>query len=178
MRIAALALVGAVAVTVVLAGCAPAARPTATPTPKATPVFASDAAALKAAEAAYSAYQKVSDSVAAGGGNNPKPLRVLVTSDWYSNEVRSSQELRSSGLHQVGASAHTSLKLQQVNSTRTRLTAYTCIDLSDVRYVDASDNEKTPARSSEVPVVVDFVASKKNGYVVASNEPWSDQDFC
>lgn len=175
MRIAAIAFVAAAAL--VLTGCTPGAHPSATSSPKATPVFRSDAEALAAAEKAYGAYLQTTDLVAGGGGSDPSPLKPIVTADLYKKELASSGRLRASGLHQTGTTAHSPLKLQQVNPLRTELTAYSCVDLSAVHFVDAQGADKTPSRNGPIPIAVGFESSHGT-LLIASNEPWSGQDFC
>ena len=95
-----------VAVLFALAGCVPSdSQPSAAPSPSATPVFASDAEALAAAEKAYAAYLKVSDEIANDGGKDPDRIdadcRAGSSAD---RRLRGSQgSFQNAGLHTTGA---------------------------------------------------------------------------
>jgi len=182
MRLAPLAL--AAALLLALAGCVPTtAHPTASPRASATPVFASDAEALAAAEKAYAAYLKVSDEVASDGGLGSERFASVVTKQWLPTETVSASQLASSGRHQTGATTHSPLKLQQAttDSSGVSLVAYTCLNLAGTRILDAAGADVTPAtRESKLSVEVSFRSSSKSPtrLLVDSNEPWSGPTFC
>ncbi|MEO6532751.1 MAG: hypothetical protein ABIO06_04145 [Pseudolysinimonas sp.] len=182
MRLAPVAL--ASAVLLALVGCVPS-DPHGSPSPhaSATPVFASDAEALAAAEKAYAAYLKVSDEIANDGGQNPQRFATVVTPSWLPNEIASASQLASSGRRQDGATTFSQLKLQQVGADEAdvSLVAYTCLNLMGTKILDSGGNDVTPStRVSMFSVEVSFRSAKDSPshLLVDSNEPWSGPSFC
>src|SRR4051812_41826324 len=102
MRAAPLAPVAALLLA--LAGCVPSdPHPTASPSASATPVFASDAEALAAAEKAYAAYLKVSGEISADGGLKPERIDPLVTKEQAPREHDTFAYFSSHDLHTSGS---------------------------------------------------------------------------
>ncbi|HEY4225531.1 MAG TPA: hypothetical protein VGM70_06930 [Pseudolysinimonas sp.] len=177
------AVVVAAGLLLALAGCVPTVHDPASPSPSATPVFSSDAAALKAAEAAYAAYLKVSDQIANDGGKDPERFSTVVTSRWLPTELSSASKLEESGRHQTGVTASSSLTLEQVgqDDQGAELVAYTCLDLTGTRILNAVDEDVTPgSRQAKVSLEVTFrsKAGSASQLLVDSNEPWSGPTFC
>jgi hypothetical protein len=172
------------ALLVALAGCVPTGgHPSASPSASATPVFASDAAALAAAEKAYAAYLKVSDEVANDGGKNPERFRNVVTTTWLPTELSSASALEQSGRHQTGATTFSPLKLQQASQADQdiEVVAYTCLDSTGTRILDSANNDVTPPdRKPKLSIEVSFKRDPKSStqLLVDSNEPWSGPTFC
>ncbi|MDP9027137.1 MAG: hypothetical protein M3N46_06215 [Actinomycetota bacterium] len=170
-----------VAVLLALAGCVPSdPRATAAPTTSATPVFASDAEALAAAEKAYAAYLKVSDEIAHDGGANPERFSSTVTKAWLPSEIDSAEQLAKSGRRQIGSTSYSSLEVQQyvAGPGTPILVAYTCLNLSGTRVLDSNGTDVTPASRRLIqPVVVNFKLNAIT-FLVDKNEPWSGSDFC
>ncbi|MGN6326828.1 hypothetical protein [Pseudolysinimonas sp.] len=179
MRIAAIALVAAAAL--VLTGCTPGAHPSATPSPKATPVFRSDAEALAAAEKAYKSYLRVSDSVAASGGADPNRLAPYVTTRRLKVEREGAKLLQDRKLHLVGTTTVSHSQLQQVvGGPTTRVTFYTCWDVSAVRVLDANGTDVTPtSRKDKTTLEVQMVTRGTGGSLLLdSDSPWSGGSLC
>jgi hypothetical protein len=177
MRIAALALVGAGVL--VLAGCAPGAAPTEKPTPKATAVFSSDAAALKAAEAAYRTYLGVSDRVLIDGGKHPDVLRTVSTGPALKADLEGASEFVKRGWRSSGNTAVTNFKLERRGSTaKEAVVAYACDDVSAVDVVDASGQSAVSSdRPDESPVEVTFVLQGSK-LLVGDVKTWSGGGVC
>ncbi|MEP6843257.1 MAG: hypothetical protein ABJA11_07030, partial [Pseudolysinimonas sp.] len=91
-----------------LGGCVPTGTHVSdSPSASATPVFASDAEALAAAEKAYAAYLKVSDQILNEGGEDPTRLLGVATSSAYDTESKGYSSARDRGWHSVGTSRFT-----------------------------------------------------------------------
>lgn len=182
MRLAPVAL--AAAVLFALAGCVPSDAPDRpSPSPTAAPVFASDAEALAAAEKAYAAYLRVSDEIAQDGGRGADRFDSVVTKQWMSKEKAAALQLAQSGRHQVGSTLHSPLKLQQVDADASgvNVVAYSCLDLTGTRILNASGMDVTPStRQLQLSVQVSFrsSATAPSLLLVDSNEPWSGSSFC
>jgi len=167
-----------------LVGCVPTdARPSASPSASATPVFASDAEALAAAEKAYAAYLKVSDEIANDGGKGANRFERVVTANWLPNELSSAEKLERSGLHQTGSTAFSPLVMQQwtQSGTLVQVVAYTCLDSTETRFLDGDNNDVTPsARQPKISIEVSFLSDPKSAdhLLIDSNEPWSGPTFC
>jgi glucose/arabinose dehydrogenase len=181
MRIAALALVGAVAVALV--GCAPATHPTPAPTPKATAVFASDDAALKAAEKAYAAYRAMANTILQDGGNDPQRIDSLATGKLLLEERDGMSEFRSNHYHSVGDPKVLVFRLESAKRSLSQdekeaVIAYTCVDVSDVDVIDSNGRSVvSPSRPAQNSYEVSF--DLINGSLLpASQDPWTGDGVC
>ena len=135
----ALVLVGALSAS----GCAPevpAADPT--PTPSATPLFASDEEALAAAEEAYAAYLAVTDAIYAEGGAGIEKLATVAAGKQLNEDTQGFAEVERLGLHSIGATTYDGVELQQFDRESEEgkgvVTIYVCQDVSLVDVFDAS----------------------------------------
>jgi hypothetical protein len=177
-------LVVAAALLLALVGCVPTGTPSASPRPTATPVFASDAEALAAAEKAYAAYLKVSAQITAGGGLDPGRIDPLVTTKQASIEHDTYEYFSSNNLHTVGSPTFSHPKLEQMtfdNAGRADLTFYTCVDATSVRVFNASNSNVTPSnRADRTPLEVTLVSSpsSKSNLLVSESSEWSGSGVC
>ena len=136
-------LIVTAAVLLALTGCVPDGSHSATsPTPSATPVFASDAEALAAAEKAYAAYESKVDlslqAVADAG------LATVATGDALESALASVESFRSSGRVQRGVSQITKVKsadlspLTVAGRSNDVAQIYACLDVSAVSVLDST----------------------------------------
>lgn len=185
MRISPPAVGLALAVTLLLSGCLPQ-QPNASPTPQpsSTPVFASEEEALAAAEAAYAEYLAVSDAIAADGGANAERIVPLITEERESEEMALFQSLATEGLHTAGLTTFDSMVLQdyvEEGGSKASLTTYVCLDVTNVRVLDASGADVTPSgRQNKLPLEVAFGAAAMSpiDIRVARSDSWGGDDFC
>lgn len=181
MRIAALVLVGAVALA--LGGCAPASRPSDSPKPSATAVFASDDAALAAAEKAYRAYRTAANEILQDGGKQPERIDEFVTGKLLQDEHRDMSEFRAMAYKVVGSESLKSFMLQKADlgadpGAKDVISAYACIDISSVSVIDSAGNSVvSPGRKTSLAYEVhfDFVGKK---LVPSEQDTWDNSDFC
>jgi len=173
----ALVLVGALSAS----GCAseaPAADPT--PTPRATPLFASDEEALAAAEEAYAAYLAVTDEIFADGGNDVAALSTVATGKQLSDDTAGFFEIRERGYRSVGSTSFTEIELQQYEADADALqsvaTVYLCEDVSKIDVFDGGGvsvvQPDRPDRT-KFEVTFDRSGSSSAGLLVASREVWA-----
>jgi len=177
----ALVLVGALSAS----GCAPeapAADPT--PTPSATPLFASDEEALAAAEEAYAAYQQVEDQILADGGQNGDRIRPFAVRDALQAAVDGFASFEEEGLRSIGPTGYELLRVQTVaprsSQTKNAVTAYVCLDFSQSDVVN--QNNESVVREGR-PLLQEFevafdVDAKSGDLVLSSRDPWMGQDEC
>jgi hypothetical protein len=170
---------------VALAGCTSAAPAvTAAPTPSSTPLFASDAEALRAATDAFAAYLKVSSQIGAEGGRDPERIKPFVSTSWYVNELASARSFAKTGNTVEGLSAFDNVSLQQASrleGTGADVTIYLCSDVSGTRLLDAHGVDVTPAdREDRAPFEVEFVTPKDHraALVLERNTPWTGPGIC
>ncbi|MFC5501059.1 hypothetical protein ACFPJ4_02265 [Lysinimonas soli] len=180
MRIGSLLLT--LGVLLALAGCAPAASPPSSSTPSATPVFASDAEALKAAETAYAAYLKVSDQVAQDGWKDPSRLKPFARGEALARDKATANQFAAKSLTQVGSTRYDSAKVEGV-SERGRgmvvVTMYLCVDVSGVDVRGPDGTSVVPKdRQTRVPLEVDVDNFEETKMKVSRNDAWSGTDFC
>ncbi len=181
MRIAAVALVSVAAL--LLVGCTPAAHPTSTPKPSATPVFASEEEALAAAKKAYVTYSTVADQILADGGQSPERIDAVTTGTLRSEEHDGSAKFASNGYHETGTTALSWFELESANlnappDTRAAVVAYVCLDVSDVDVLNEegfSVVEPTRKRRTGYEVAFDLVQGR---LLPSSQDPWNSDSVC
>ena len=165
-------------IAIALAGCS-AQTPTpqeTTAAPEQKPLFATDAEALAAAEAAYANYLEVSDQIARDGGANPERLKGLLSSDQYQTEVSSFQNYVTKDIHSSGQMSFDSLHIASSDSEI--VSAYLCLDSSQSRVLDSSGIDVTPSsREDRWPLFVTF-ESKNGTLVISGSETWTGTNFC
>jgi len=168
-----------------LAGCVPVdSHGSPSPHASATPVFASDAEALAAAEKAYAAYLKVSEVITADGGAGPHRIDSYVTADQAPREHETYAYFSKNNLHTAGTAKFSSPALEQMvfdEGGAAELTIYTCVDASDVRVLDASGVDVTPANRDDLtPLEITLVSSKKtrSHLLVSESSRWSGSGVC
>ena len=179
---AALAAVGALGL--VLTGCVGSPAPTPSPTStEAAPIFASDEAALAAAEQAYAAQLALVDELSHAGGETTDRLEEIATPDYASGISASLERLNEAGMHTTGTTKYDHFDLMEQFEVDgvAHVSAYVCLDVGDTRVIDAVGADVTPAdRRVRAPLQVSLEsrADRANHLVVAGAEPWSGDDFC
>ena len=174
-------------VAVMVSGCAspPVTRPTASPVPTTTPVFASEAEALEAAREAYAAYLEVSDQILSEGGAEPGRIESVAVAEAAVGTERSANTFRSKGLRQVGRSQFDLESLQRFDQTAKQfppaVVAYVCLDISNVDVLDGGGKSLVEAgRPPQIALVVEFASREQSnaGLVVASTAAWDGAGVC
>ncbi len=149
---------------------------TPVPTPSVTPVFASEEEALAAAEESYKRYLRVSDAIAAEGGTHPERLSPYVTPEELRRANEDFGSLQSATRHMQGESKFDSLTLQRQDAQE--IVVYLCLDVSEVRVIDAGGSDVTPAsRVDRVPLEVAF-ALDGSELLLDSSDVWDGENFC
>ncbi|MEG0362407.1 MAG: hypothetical protein RR600_01155 [Aurantimicrobium sp.] len=166
-------------IAIVLAGCSaqtPAPQETTAATEQ-KPLFATDAEALAATEAAYANYLEVSDQIARDGGANPERLKGLVSDALYKDEVIGFQQIAQDQSVAVGASNFDTVHLQGYDAKS--VSTYLCIDHSQIHLQNRSGEDVTsPNRVDRYPLVVTFSSEGNGNLKIESSETWSGQNFC
>ncbi|MES2171526.1 MAG: hypothetical protein V4479_12525 [Actinomycetota bacterium] len=178
MRIIALA-----ALTLLLTGCVPADPiVTPVPVPSATPLFATDADALKAAEDAYAAYLKVSDQILADGGADPDRIDAVATPAVAKSDGVSFAKYRAQGLHAVGDIQFSGASLESYTPTayESVVRIYVCVDVSETDVVDTGGRSVIdPGRQAVTPFEIAFNPEPGSSSLkVSSHDAWTGKDFC
>ncbi len=179
----------ALALGVALSGCAGAdheADPTVSPpsvtaSASPTPVFSSDAEALKAATEAFKKFLSVADAIGRDGGAHPERIRALVTAEGYEYEVEEAKRFSDANAHGVGSTRVNNTKLQSVQQEGNKVVVriYVCEDLREVDVVDASGNSIVdPSRSDFVAYVVEMEGTSAQNLVLSSSKYWSEGGVC
>ena len=166
-------------IAIALAGCS-AQTPTPQETTAATeqkPLFATDAEALAAAEAAYANYLEVSDQIARDGGANPERLKGLVSEDQYAIEIQNFAEYSKAGFHSTGNSTFDTFHIS--NSNQNDFSSYLCVDVSTSRVINSEGIDVTPTtRSDRWPLVVNFSFRTDGTALISGSETWTGTNFC
>ena len=166
-----------------LAGCVPQqVDDPIEPAPSATPMFESEDEALAAAVAAYEAYLKVSDEIAADGGANPERLQEVASPALVEQEVAGFEEFAASGFRAIGETVVLNPVLQQWEANplegQESIWMYVCSDVSGVDVVDADgvsvvSPERPPRSSLQVGLTLDA-----GRLLVSSKDVWTSDDIC
>ena len=159
-----------------LTGCVGSDPPvTPAPTPSSTPLFASDAEALKAAEAAYKRFNDVADQILHDGGADPDRLKAVATGSLLKENLEGFKEARSKGLRSTGAVIARDIDLQSVNSDPSEaVVIYVCEDVSGVDLLDSSGTSVVkPNRPDSQLFEVTFSEIKLGALLPSRHEAWS-----
>ena len=180
-RLAAVTLV--IAVGLSLGGCAPdAPAPKPTASPSATPLFATDEEALAAAEEAYAAYLRVSDTITAEGGADIERIDAVVASSLKEALHDSLSKYKDRGLHTVGNSKFDTSSVQRIENDADgpmSIGLYLCLDVQGVRVISKDGTDVTPIdRVDRLPLVIDLISDDAGGLVMESSESWTGANFC
>jgi hypothetical protein len=174
----------AAALLLALTGCVPTGTPSASPTASATPLFASDAEALAAAETAYAVYESAVDrslQTASATG-----LATVATGDALKTARSSVVSFKKEGRKQEGESkisremAADLSALTVVGHSTDIAQIYACLDVSMVKVVDDTGNSvSNPGRQTMFPTLVSLEWSAANMRLLVSEESvWDGQNFC
>ena len=143
----------AVALALCLAtACTPEPAPTPTPTG-----FASADEAFAAAEATYRAYTESLNETRTNPAHVPAP-ETFLTGPALTDSIEGSQQLSAMGVHLAGASKILATRLDDWSATH--VTMSVCMDIANVRVLDAAGNDVTPdSRGDRGTLRVGFVYS-------------------
>lgn len=152
------------------------------PHPSSTPVFASDAEALAAAEELYGRYDSITNQLGSEGWDDPTRLADVLAEDALQNEIDSAAELSAKGYRQLGESTFDSLTLQQLVDRglgEVDITVYVCADVSDVDVVDEHNHSVVAeSRPDRQPLEVEMNDKMAGQLKIVRREAWSGSDFC
>jgi len=165
-----------------LAGCVPVdSHPSSSPTGSATPVFASDAEALAAAEKAYVAYVRITDQILIDGGAHPERLKAVTSAALYAEELKGFQIAAKNGWHSTGGTTYDHFSMQEYNrqDRRSLIVAYVCSDVSHVDVLDsAGASVVSPDRPERTAFEVTFALDGGDKLVLARDEVWTGGGVC
>jgi len=182
----ALPRLAALAATAAMLGLAACAAQSPDPTPSPTtdaadaPLFATDEEALAAAVAAYEAYLAVDAAIAADGGADAERIRDVVATHYAPElEAQYASQLHS-GAVMVGEVALDDPQLVEWDQAAgiTYVSVHGCLNVEQVRIIDRSGEDRTPAgRDPVVPLTLTF-EGKADALVLSRSDLWSGDDFC
>ncbi|CAN5267304.1 hypothetical protein BH11ACT2_BH11ACT2_09390 [soil metagenome] len=176
-------LVTAVALAALLSACSsPAPPPVHTAALTATPVFASDAEALAAAEAAYAKYQAMEDTISHEGGKDPDRIRPFASRDALEEALAAFAEFQQKSLRTSGAVNfdHAQIESYAPHSASglNEVLVDSCIDVSGVDLIDDSGTSViSPDRVARQPFRLTFDVVESS-LVVASRERIENTKLC
>ena len=180
-RLPLIALVAAAAL-VSLAGCSPEpAVPPAPPTAPAEPLFATDAEALAAAEAAFEEYLAVTNKILMEGGEGEEKLRPLVSDEVFNAESAGFASRKEKGWKSVGGTKLMSAELQQISNgiEEAEVITFVCLSYENVDVVDRSgESVISPDRPpfAMYEAVFRFVAP--DTWTLERNTFWETPESC
>ena len=165
-----------------LTGCVepgPEVTPTASP---GEPVFASEEEALAAAEEVFAQYVEATTLTGSSGGQDLSGFEGILTDRKFDEEAAYAEELAASGQRLVGAYGFFGFELQQADTSEpVFVQVYVCLDLTDVKYVDAQGNDlsaESPITASPLEVVLVGSPSDPSILLIDQLERWTGEDFC
>lgn len=168
------------AVVLLTSGCAPSNVPaSATRSPAGEPpsVFTSSEEALAAATDVFANYLTLINLIGADGGSSAERVDEYLGDDMSQESTEMFSAMVSAGTRYVGAGTFDSARFVQRwmerNGEHVQMTL--CIDATDVRIVDASGADVTPAdRQDRVSVLVELSARTKEDITIESSEKWGE----
>lgn len=182
------ALAAAVAVLILVSGCAP--KPVeplkpVTPVPERSqaPLFETPEEALAAAEAAYVEYNDMVNRILNEGGADPSRIAEFVTAEYLPQELKVFSQFSDEGWRGVGHALLASARLQQAFDTAENeavVVIYACIDVSGTAIVDVDGNDVTPQRDERVLLEVEFqaIGPEPIQLLIARSELWRRGTEC
>ena len=162
---------------IALAGCS-AQPPTSKETTSANeqkPLFATDAEALAAAEAAYANYLEVSDQIARDGGANPERLKGLVTPEMYLSEKSTLDSYAKKSIVMSGKTLFDTGHIQSV--TENSVSMYLCLDTSEAG-LSAPEGPVNGSSINRWPLIVTMSVVSSGKLLLADSQTWPGTNFC
>lgn len=138
-------LVALLLLTLAWAGCSGLKLRPAPPT-EVPPVFASDDEAVAAAVATYERYLVLNAEIDADGGADAERVLEVATKSYGLDLVAEYRSMRRSGGSITGAARLVASRLVEIDRDRTRLTIAMCVDLGEMRILNAAGEDVTPPR--------------------------------
>lgn len=130
----------------------------------------------------YANYVEISETITSEGGTDPERIAPFVTEQWLEHELDAFEVFAESGKHQVGRSRLYDAQLQQYvdnGDGHASVSMYTCIDFSNVLFVDARGVDVTPnSRADVITMVVEFEAESAAELRISTSEPWTGSSSC
>jgi hypothetical protein len=158
-------------------GCAPRAVPAFSISPHAVQ-RQSKTELLERAQQVYSAYLREVQSVSEKRNRGVTALRPLLSPDAYDAEVASFETLDARGIHTVGETELVAFKAQSVDVERQRVSAYACVDLSEVHVLNESGRDVTPGARPDRQTSLPSFAMHEGRMVIEENGTWSGASIC
>lgn len=171
---AALLAVAPLAVALLVTSCGPApsrGAPTATPTPTATALYASDEEALAAAEEVYREYLEITAAILRGEVSVDR-LDEVLKDQWLEDEKQSLVEFLNSGRRVVGDSHLRYIDLEDVQaaSEGTTVIVLVCEDISDVDVLDSTGTSVIPEDRYDMTLMKVILESDRSGMFITPRE--------
>ncbi|MDT0178720.1 hypothetical protein Q9S36_00605 [Microbacterium sp. ARD31] len=169
------ALLAATALAAALTACAPASAPTPSPTPTG---FASEEEAFAAAEATYRAYVDALNQVDLSDPATFEPVYALLEGEAADAARRSFSQMHADGWRVEGDSRPTLVQTAEYANEQVSLAV--CVDVSDVRVLDANGesvvNDRPEVQS--LTVLADSDPRKSTKAVITKFSARSDGPAC
>jgi hypothetical protein len=123
--------------------------PSSTSTPTVAPVLASDAAAFRAAEAAYRGYIETADQIITEGGANSERIEQYTTGPFADAEYDFYESIKQKGRHGTGTSTFSNMILHRIEedaaSGQFVVVVTVCSDVTGTDIVDSNGHSVVPA---------------------------------
>ncbi|KQP01531.1 hypothetical protein [Leifsonia sp. Leaf264] len=166
-----------------LAGCAetPKPQPSASGTPDAAPVFASDDEALAAAEKAYAAYLAVESEVLGDGGKDAGRFSRVATGEALSTAVEDAEGFEDKGWRGDGKSLFKthSIEAIEISDSAVSISLYVCDDVGSVDVLDQTGaSVVNPDGTSVTPWEVVLEGATGEPLLVSRKSFWTGGNFC
>lgn len=164
------ALVVLLATLLSLAACSPA--PDATPSPTATPLFATEKEAFAAAEATFDSYVQALNSVDTTDPHTFEPVFELSSGSVETADRKNFSEWHADRMVLTGAARVVSFTGVESRPPFTKATAAVCLDVSAVQITNRDGSSGvSPTRPSVYGIEVELVVSGGSAYTVDKATP-------
>ncbi|RIX28764.1 hypothetical protein D1781_15350 [Amnibacterium setariae] len=133
---------------------------------------------VRSAEATYRRYLNDLEVVSEAGNEGYSRLRSYLSTAAYEEESKSFEQLSARGLHTTGATKLIKFQQQSANLRDGKLTAYACIDLSDVRLVNEAGKDVTPKSRPGRQTFLPSFAVRNRRVILMENGTWAGDSIC
>jgi hypothetical protein len=142
-----------------------------------SPLFTSDADALKAATDAYAAYLKMSDTISHDGGAHPERINPYAIGQARNLVAKSAKQFADAKAHADGETSFSAVSIQETSPRG--VVIYACEDVSGVDILSTNgESLVAPDRETRYPVQVSAVFSGSSKLLVSNESTISVHRIC
>lgn len=140
--------------------------------------FTNSTEALTKARATYQKYLLASQEFTETGGAMLERLSPFVSDAEYARNKETASYLQSHSLRAVGSTKLLKFTLQKADLRSGTVSAYACVDLSEVRVLNKAGIDVTPANRPDRQTSVPRFEWQSNRFVLEEDGTWPGKSIC